>query len=317
VRRFEIDIDIMPPPGRRGAPRTEGLCVGINPEVRFFDLEDGQFFQIVNASSGVLTFHATLTNGHEFTESLQSGARTRRVDPAHVQKFRGNPRRIHIPLEILYSGEIIVEGEERCDPKVPASKTVEISVYEHGVAPQTVVAEVGDYIVWVNRSSTSCGIDCESDSLSPQDQILPGHRSAPIQLLSNSEIAGYTTGFPFTITFFPDRGHPALSSSVIVKNKVFRSPAVNEACRQLRDVNKELKEIPSGWFGVGRKHDVPHNACYVGHYGKCYTWVCPENVESLTAFSLSIAKLSTVIKGRQVIASPGVQYSPGFSFAPR
>ena len=31
-----------------------------------------------------------------------------------------------------------------------------------------------------------------------------------------------------------------------------------------------------GWFHVGRKKDVPRDACYVGRHGQRYVWVGPE-----------------------------------------
>jgi hypothetical protein len=30
------------------------------------------------------------------------------------------------------------------------------------------------------------------------------------------------------------------------------------------------EKLKSGWFGVGRRHDVPKKACYVGHCGNTY-----------------------------------------------
>ncbi len=54
-------------------------------------------------------------------------------------------------------------------------------------------------------------------------------------------------------------------------------------------------EVPRGWFCVGRKKDVPEDACYVGHHGATYVWVRPGGVGGLTRFTLlilSIVKLS-------------------------
>ena len=87
--------------------------------------------------------------------------------------------------------------------------------------------------------------------------------------------------------------------------------------RQVDDVRGQYRDIPTGWFGWGRKHDVPRNACFVGHYGKCYTWVCPEHRSELAEFTLTVLNLASVVKQTQVIAAPsGVAFSPG-SVRPR
>jgi hypothetical protein len=48
-----------------------------------------------------------------------------------------------------------------------------------------------------------------------------------------------------------------------------------------------------GWFGVGRRRDVPKTAAYVGWYGKTYVWVVPENTETLTRLTLAILDIHT------------------------
>ena len=59
-------------------------------------------------------------------------------------------------------------------------------------------------------------------------------------------------------------------------------------------------EITRGWYRVGRKHDVPKDACYVAHHGELYVWVMPEGVGGLTRFTLlilSIVKLTPSADG--------------------
>jgi hypothetical protein len=51
--------------------------------------------------------------------------------------------------------------------------------------------------------------------------------------------------------------------------------------------------IPTGWYCVGRKHDVPRDACYVAHYGDVYTWVMPQGLEGLTLFTMTVIDLAT------------------------
>lgn len=70
--------------------------------------------------------------------------------------------------------------------------------------------------------------------------------------------------------------------------------------KQIEDeVLKELEkteEIPSGWFQSGRRGDVPANASYVGRYLNTYVWVAPDDVESLSKFTLSVL---TIVKFKQ------------------
>jgi hypothetical protein len=47
-------------------------------------------------------------------------------------------------------------------------------------------------------------------------------------------------------------------------------------------------EVPVGWFCIGRKCDVPKNACFVGHYCDNYVWVMPDHVEDLSQFTLIV-----------------------------
>jgi hypothetical protein len=93
---------------------------------------------------------------------------------------------------------------------------------------------------------------------------------------------------------------------------IFKTALVREVTRQVDDVKGQYKNIPTGWFGWGRKHDVPRDACYVGHYGNRYTWVCPAHRADLAEFTLTIINLASVVKETQVIAAPsGVAFSPG------
>jgi len=85
-----------------------------------------------------------------------------------------------------------------------------------------------------------------------------------------------------------------------------------EAIRQVNDVQDTLLSIPCGWLESGSKSDVPRDACYVGRHGKMYVWVCREYTAELAELTLSILKLSSVVRASQVVASPsGIQFSPG------
>jgi len=92
----------------------------------------------------------------------------------------------------------------------------------------------------------------------------------------------------------------------------FKTALAREVGRQVDDVRDQYRDIPTGWFGWGKKRDVPRDACFVGHYGDCYTWVCPEHRSELAEFTLTVLNLASVVKQAQVIAAPsGVAFSPG------
>lgn len=90
------------------------------------------------------------------------------------------------------------------------------------------------------------------------------------------------------------------------------SPLARNVCRKLEMVEGDLARIQPGWFHTGCKHEVPKSACYVGHNGDCYVWVGCDGREALTDFTLTVMKLSTLIKETQTLISPGsVKFSPG------
>lgn len=91
-----------------------------------------------------------------------------------------------------------------------------------------------------------------------------------------------------------------------------RSPLARNTCRKLEMIQRQLLTIRPGWFHVGRKRDVPKDACYVGRSGDTYAWVCPEGREQLTEFTLTVLKFSSLIKETQTLINPGsVKFSPG------
>lgn len=59
-----------------------------------------------------------------------------------------------------------------------------------------------------------------------------------------------------------------------------------------------------GWYGVGRKHDVPKHACQVGHCGKTYVWVMPENLEALSRFTLAVLDIATLSSTAPTVLPP-------------
>ena len=51
-------------------------------------------------------------------------------------------------------------------------------------------------------------------------------------------------------------------------------------------------EIPVGWFHVGKKCDVPSNACYVGKHCDTYVWVNHDGLNGLSRFSLIVLAIT-------------------------
>jgi hypothetical protein len=91
-----------------------------------------------------------------------------------------------------------------------------------------------------------------------------------------------------------------------------RSPLARNVCRKIEAIQGDLARIQPGWFQVGRRRDIPKDACYVGMCGDCYVWVGPDGREQLTEFTLTVLKLSSLIKETQTLISPGsVKFSPG------
>jgi hypothetical protein len=91
-----------------------------------------------------------------------------------------------------------------------------------------------------------------------------------------------------------------------------RSPLARNVCRKVKMIQNDLAMIQSGWFQVGRKRDVPIDACYVGKCGSCYVWVGREGRDQLTEFTLTVLKITSLIKETQTLINPGsVKFSPG------
>ena len=91
-----------------------------------------------------------------------------------------------------------------------------------------------------------------------------------------------------------------------------RSPLARNVCRKVAMIQNDLATIQPGWFHVGRKRDIPKDACYVGNCGGSYVWVGPEGRDQLTEFTLTVLKISSLIKETQTLINPGsVKFSPG------
>jgi hypothetical protein len=68
--------------------------------------------------------------------------------------------------------------------------------------------------------------------------------------------------------------------------------------RKLQEILKLTKTDPAiepGWVCIGRKHDVPGEACLVAHHGKHYVWVMPEHAKDFNDFVLQILNIATYV----------------------
>ena len=117
--------------------------------------------------------------------------------------------------------------------------------------------------------------------------------------------------------------YPKFEESVITTNseavlappevpRLDRSPLARDVARQVKIIEREMLDIQPGWFVVGRWCDVPRHAKFVGRHNGTWVWVDPGRQEDLTKFTLTVLKLSTLIKEQQTLISPGqVKFSPG------
>jgi hypothetical protein len=111
--------------------------------------------------------------------------------------------------------------------------------------------------------------------------------------------------------FVPDAGEPDPDLDR-------KSPLAREVVREVNDIVEDLKSIPTGWFGVGRWHDVPKDACYVAHEGKVYIWVTEEHRDDLSKFTMVVLDVATAIQEPETLTvqGSGLSFSPGFTAPP-
>jgi hypothetical protein len=102
---------------------------------------------------------------------------------------------------------------------------------------------------------------------------------------------------------------PGAAASDLVR----KTPMAREVAHEVDEIVGELAKIRAGWYGIGRKHDVPKEACYVAHHGAVYVWVCPSGIDGLTDFTLSILEMAAALQPPETRSqAAGVNYSPGF-----
>jgi hypothetical protein len=96
-----------------------------------------------------------------------------------------------------------------------------------------------------------------------------------------------------------------------------KTPLAREVAHEVNEVVDDLHNVPMGWFGVGKKHDVPKNACFVAKDGHTYVWVMPEHRADLSKFVLIVMDLSNAIQEPESLSiQGGLNFSPGFTAPP-
>jgi hypothetical protein len=97
-------------------------------------------------------------------------------------------------------------------------------------------------------------------------------------------------------------------------NKSLATGLAKATIRQVNDVQDTLLKIGPGWFGVGRKCDIPKDARFVGCHSDVYVWVEPPGRAGLAEFTLAVLSLSSLVKDTQVVTVPsGLQFSPALT----
>jgi hypothetical protein len=85
---------------------------------------------------------------------------------------------------------------------------------------------------------------------------------------------------------------PGAAASDLVR----KTPIAREVAHEVDEIVGELAKIHPGWYGVGRRRDVPKDARYVAHHGSVYVWVCPSGIDGLTEFTLSILEMASALQ---------------------
>ncbi len=232
-------------------------------------------------------------------------------------------------------GKIVVTASEECEDSEAGEARIRTILFEnhkldnklprqkldnrrHFVVEEAVEIEAGQAVAWINRGPNPIQIQIR-DIVTNEDVVF--QKSLSTSDDDNMSDTYFYSGFATRAAFVPRflytiidmETNESFYGQVSVSHKRVKSPLVKEVCRQLADVESDLKEIPSGWFHIGRKKDVPKDACYVGNYGDCYAWVSNDGLGDLSLFTLKILSLSTLLQDRQVVSGTGVRYSPGLS----
>jgi hypothetical protein len=90
----------------------------------------------------------------------------------------------------------------------------------------------------------------------------------------------------------PDRLRAMRAAYQTALGVPFIDPADAKRLKAVLSDQTDLAPAPA-WVAVGRKHDVPKEACRVAHCGKTYVWVMPEHAKEFSDFALLMLNIAT------------------------
>ena len=91
-----------------------------------------------------------------------------------------------------------------------------------------------------------------------------------------------------------------------------RSPLARNVCRKVKMIQNDLARIQPGWFHVGSQARRPERRLLRRKVRKLLRLGRPEGRDQLTEFTLTVLKITSLIKETQTLINPGsVKFSPG------
>jgi hypothetical protein len=78
---------------------------------------------------------------------------------------------------------------------------------------------------------------------------------------------------------------------VLLNSDLQYEDGCNERLREALGEDDLCVAIPRGWFHVGRKRDVPRDACYSGNHKDTYVWVTEDGLDDFAHFYLTMMRL--------------------------
>jgi hypothetical protein len=99
-----------------------------------------------------------------------------------------------------------------------------------------------------------------------------------------------------------------------LKQQVVVQRPIRERGDTYANYNAEFRELyhslQPGWVSRGTKSDVPSDACYIGHHGKTYVWVTPDQLEQLTNLTVAVLDAATAATSTSSLAVNPISGGP-------
>jgi hypothetical protein len=134
-------------------------------------------------------------------------------------------------------------------------------------------------------------------SLFLQHRVYP---SATLDATASRSVTGNWTLNPMTN---PDRLRAMRAAYQLALGAAILDPVDEKKLEAIQKDQKDI-QIPAGWVCVGRKRDVPRDACIVSHCGKTYVWVVPGHSKDFADFALFMLNIATWIPPTAKAPSP-------------